>query len=805
MEKLVLWENLSNLKPVQIPNKAAVHNLIMAEDWAILLTQTGITQLSLHSSPSIVKSFNLKQVVIEMSCNRSMCLFLSDVGEIWAYGTDLEKSGVYGKKSVFSSETPVKLEAFTNSTIISISLGPTHAGAVCKIGKLYTWGTGLNGELGDLAVTVSKPELVASANIFKSKQVVCGKKYTAICTEAGFLYVYGQGKSCNICGGPNAFPYTLECLEKYFIEKAYPWGEAIVLTSDVNKCFVLTGCNCVQVLNSSEKVSQLAACSNGIVGLSLVQNVIYKWKRNGDEWDNEMFTIKTENSCRVVSGLAGSILIAAKTVPTLKFVMKEKGSKAKNNFVHETERKCFEEILHSYGVKSDLGRLDPEPLYNALGKSVKFCKGRVFKTLQNYAYSNFVYKKTYASMRVPIAIMKALQRFILLQKSDVFLIIKWFQKSKVEILGKVQVKLSRRIAKEAFATWKSLRKNKNNFVEKLKNIACHLICEQITKKLKKSAKFSFFHLKSSCQASLSKSLELSPDKSKGLIKLILTYSKIQFKNHYSVLSKSFKTFQVNFKEPASSKNKFVYIDPCYKIEIIPPGLENQSICSNEDSRILYNSLSIDSIRIHENAELLEPTSASLESTSPNSDPSPLVNISKDLNHFKAKINMKLPGKNNTDPKIPVGKTTKRNSFAVNATVQKEIRADLLKNQKKKLTAKQPSTPPIFMKKGSISLKKSSENLSISTEGKPVETLCKILVKVFVKRMGDAFRVVSCQGMQMNRLSLTPIVRYRSADSDLISDSWKVKLYSLGWNKFNQSLGKILKKKVRVAYNLLKQF
>ena len=190
-------------------------------------------------------------------------------------GNDIKKAGLYGKDGLFQSDNPVIIESLNNLSIISISISELHAGVITNQGILYTWGTGEQGELGELSKTTSKPSIVISSCIFKSKQVVCGKQYTAICTEAGFLYIYSKGKSCKICGAVNTFPYTYDTLQSYYIDKIYRFSDNLIALSDTGKCFILENCFCLKLLQSNEKIEQIATCKNGIIGLIKEQNNFY--------------------------------------------------------------------------------------------------------------------------------------------------------------------------------------------------------------------------------------------------------------------------------------------------------------------------------------------------------------------------------------------------------------------------------------------------------------------------------------------------------------------------------------------------
>ena len=826
MNSIILWENLKNLKELKIAAKSSVQDLCISEDWAMIVTSNGVFHQTLRSSSSIPKPINLKYSITSLSCNRSMCLFLSNKGEIWVWGNDIEKYGIFGKDTLFASDIPIKMESLASHSMISMSLGASHAAAVCSSGLLYTWGTGKLGELGEISSTRSLPQPVNSANIFKSRQVICGEKYTAICTEAGFVYIYGRGKKCNKCGGAHGFPYTIDSLQNSFLEKIWSWGEAIVSLSETGKCFVIGGCKCVEILAAEDKIHQIAVCSEGIVGLGEDNNTLYMWVKRGNQWEGLMHLVKKGNVEDIRSGLGGSVGIVGNglKLARLEEVKSRKISISDDVSMIEERRKSFDEILDSYGVKNGLENLNPRPMYKALEKCLNGVKLITFNQIKMKTYSNDVYKTIYDSMRLPIVIIRAMGRIELLLKLDSLVALKGNHEN--GMMEKKKDECFRCCLTSAYHMWKQAAKNTN--YKKIQGAVVKIINDKLTKIFEKSKKFAFSSLHLHGIRNLARSTERLQKRHKALIKLLLITSKVQYKSYYCELSRRFKKYSLVCATANAQllNNSNMLIDPRYKIEIIPvPQSQEidsppvQTSMSFSDGFISVNRSGLDSARSgHSNKEFLyqhsEPHSPSVDSTSPNSEQSPLITKLKELKSFKARVNQKLPAKSND--KLPissrnVGNDIKRNSFTMNSA-KNNLRIEIMKNSKKSMTTKESSTPLLFLKDPLASQAKKKTlgqsiieplHIQMRSVGEVTGPLSKALNQLVSARMSDYFVIIIKNTLKKDFVSLTPNAKSNSLSSKLFSDSWKMKLFSLGITKLNRRIDLILKKREATAYNLLK--
>ena len=91
----------------------------------------------------------------------------------------------------FSSGSVVDL---IKDPIIKLAAGSTHSVALTKSGIVYVWGSNKEGQLGlgDEAEEISYTAEKISFEEGQVKDISCGYYHTAIVTEAGDLYTFGE-------------------------------------------------------------------------------------------------------------------------------------------------------------------------------------------------------------------------------------------------------------------------------------------------------------------------------------------------------------------------------------------------------------------------------------------------------------------------------------------------------------------------------------------------------------------------------------------------------------------------------------
>ena len=499
--------------------------------------------------------------------------------------------------------------------------------------------------------------------------------------------------------------------------------------------------------------------------------------------------------------------------------MKEKQSELDNKAGIESDRKSFDEILSSYEVKSKSRSLNPDHISNTIEKVVNCFKSRILKQIQKYSYCRFIYNHSFSIALLPITIIKILQRALLLQESYAFKIIQQSGiKRKILIIMSIFSELQHKSTFKYFKCWKSFKNyQKNKCEEKLKIISCKNLVKQFTKKIKIKKKI-LFKISKALFANFQREKTLKAiQKSKIMPRIILLCNKIQYKLKYFILSRRFKKFRQELNSSLKKLNSsdIMYIDPKYKIEIVPPLDESGSPELNQSFSIEYGNASNRSLKntIDSNSFQLGASSASM---SPNSDSSPFVDKVKEIENFKGKVFNKNKIKHNTEPKSPplLGNFSnknilKRNSFNLGSPKKPPI-PEKSALQKQSII-KDPSTPNISTKaKQANTLKKSLAfalfdqiNIAIPNNHKSQEILCKAIIKILFAKLSEIFKLLtdnkSCSPSSKN--SNNEYIS-NNINGNLI-DSWKLNLYSLGITKFTRNLNAVLKRNIISSYQQLK--
>ena len=424
MHAIGIWSDFEDYKSFGLLKKYAETSVCLSKDWVLAGSPAEGFSIFRHPYTSVPRSFAFTEDILEVSCNLGMALLLTSSGEIWLWGEDTTKSNLFAQEGLFKTETPVKMPKTSTNAIVSASLGNSHAGMVCSEGFLYTWGKGNNGELGYKSITSSPPSRVESANIFKAKQVICGRNYTGICTQGGFLYIFGSGIDCE-CGGNSGYPYTIPALEEYYVKSAYSSPFGIVVLTDAGKLYIVKGCLCLTYLRANKTIQSVATCSEGVCGLTRDKSFIYAWTQEREkEWRVTMYKLDAGGVSSLVSGLGTCVALLGDNIGRFPGRLMN-GNYSPDPSPHtnkNTDRKSFEQLLgfYDFEAKTSQNTVNKEEGSKILVGTLEKIIGNAFRKIKVYAYLQLVYKKAYASTFTPSIIGKVLQRINVLDKSYAF-------------------------------------------------------------------------------------------------------------------------------------------------------------------------------------------------------------------------------------------------------------------------------------------------------------------------------------------------------------------------------------------------
>ncbi|KNC53023.1 UVB-resistance protein UVR8 [Thecamonas trahens ATCC 50062] len=131
-------------------------------------------------------------VAVSMGCEHT--LILDADGDVWSCGTG--DYGILGHGSENDEFVPRKIAALTGTTVVDVSAGTGHSGAVTADGQLFLWGFGGFGQLGlGTTETILEPTPVPLDGKI-AVDVSCGMRCTAVVCSDGSLYTCGD----NECG-----------------------------------------------------------------------------------------------------------------------------------------------------------------------------------------------------------------------------------------------------------------------------------------------------------------------------------------------------------------------------------------------------------------------------------------------------------------------------------------------------------------------------------------------------------------------------------------------------------------------------
>ena len=208
--------NNNNIKKkLNLVKSAGYINFCTTEEGNIYMWPWGDKKGNVHYTP---KKFYLsplqeKEKVTSIACGNNFCLMLNNNGMVYSMG----KSNKYGELGVgdFSpryAPTPLQFFFLNKERINQISCGFKHSVAKSTTGRVYTWGCGCKGQLGqDNYNNMSIPGFVGFEDPFmKIIQVSAGFRSTFFLSENRKVYACG----CNGTISMEKTPILFDIVDK---------------------------------------------------------------------------------------------------------------------------------------------------------------------------------------------------------------------------------------------------------------------------------------------------------------------------------------------------------------------------------------------------------------------------------------------------------------------------------------------------------------------------------------------------------------------------------------------------------------
>ncbi|XP_047141184.2 probable E3 ubiquitin-protein ligase HERC1 isoform X1 [Hydra vulgaris] len=130
--------------------------------------------------------------VVQASCGFKHSAVLTKDGKVFTFGQG--QYGILGDGGNSPQKTPQLILSLKNEHISQIACGKDHTLALANNGKkLYAWGDGEFGKLGLGSTSVrSIPNLVDSYRNVCLKKIACGSKFSIVLATNGYLYTFGH-------------------------------------------------------------------------------------------------------------------------------------------------------------------------------------------------------------------------------------------------------------------------------------------------------------------------------------------------------------------------------------------------------------------------------------------------------------------------------------------------------------------------------------------------------------------------------------------------------------------------------------
>ena len=117
---------------------------------------------------------------------------VSSIGEVYSWGSG--SFGQLGHNDELSTlESPTKISSLVEKNVVGIACGTTYSAVITNNGELYTFGQGRFGKLGHgNSDDKPAPTLVAALKSHKVFDVACGDSHTLCVTDQGKVFVFGD-------------------------------------------------------------------------------------------------------------------------------------------------------------------------------------------------------------------------------------------------------------------------------------------------------------------------------------------------------------------------------------------------------------------------------------------------------------------------------------------------------------------------------------------------------------------------------------------------------------------------------------
>ncbi|XP_071800531.1 X-linked retinitis pigmentosa GTPase regulator-like isoform X6 [Asterias amurensis] len=201
-----LVQELADVQVKQI-SCGTEHSAILTVDGSLYMFGSGSEgQMGLDdvTETEVPTPLSVGVPIKQVSCGYYHTALVTDDGKLYTFGEN--EFGKLGLSDTNSASVPQHV-SLIKDRVRRVSCGNSHTAAVTDSGHVYTWGDGSNGQLGHgpSILELNVPQRIMKLRGKKCRDVVCGENHTALITEHGSLYMFGDGRHGKLCQGDESF------------------------------------------------------------------------------------------------------------------------------------------------------------------------------------------------------------------------------------------------------------------------------------------------------------------------------------------------------------------------------------------------------------------------------------------------------------------------------------------------------------------------------------------------------------------------------------------------------------------------
>ncbi|XP_023409029.1 probable E3 ubiquitin-protein ligase HERC6 isoform X5 [Loxodonta africana] len=169
--------------------------------------QLGIGEFKeLNFTPMKVKALaGIK--IIQVSCGHYHSLALSQDGQVFSWGNNSHGQLGLGKEFL-SQESPQRVKSLEGIPLAQVAAGGAHSFALSLSGTSFGWGSNNAGQLAlsgnNVPVQSYKPRSIGALKELGVVYISCGSEHTAVLTQDGKVFTFGDNSSGQLGHGPTA-------------------------------------------------------------------------------------------------------------------------------------------------------------------------------------------------------------------------------------------------------------------------------------------------------------------------------------------------------------------------------------------------------------------------------------------------------------------------------------------------------------------------------------------------------------------------------------------------------------------------